>query len=308
MRKIISLLAILVVMGSCIGIGLLINLQKEVNTAMISAPPPAVVDLAIGKLIMRDLQDMKMSKVIRVIPNIKYGEDERQALDVYMPPNANGAPVIFFVHGGGWSEGHRETYGSIGHFYAQKGYVVVLVDHRLSPKVAHPAHVEDVALALKWTKENIQEYGGFPFGVSLFGHSSGAHLVSLLATNQKYLTKVGMSKLEIRKVVAVSGIYNLGTNLDIAGFGKVFSKSSERYEASPINFVTPYTPKFLVIHAENDIITLAYQARKFDAALKGKGASSHLHKASKKDHTTVLLSCVSSGETSDIVLDFLKSR
>jgi acetyl esterase/lipase len=244
---------------------------------------------------------------IRSVPNIKYGDDPRQMLDIYMPYNADNCPVLFFVHGGGWSFGSRKEHGDIGCFYAKKGFVVVVVDHRLSPEVSHPKHVQDVAKALAWTEKNITNYGGSFHGVYLLGYSSGAHLVTLLATNEKYLAKEGLRKTQIQGVIAVSGIYRLGSNISLAGFSSAFPYASNRLDASPINFIKKdeERPGFLIIYAQNDIITLSSQAQDFYGALRKADIHADILCAKGHDHFSVLKDCVNPKGISNAIIYFM---
>lgn len=78
---------------------------------------------------------------------VPYGPDPRQRLDVYVP-NARGArprPVVVFFYGGGWASGSRGGYGFAGRGYAAQGFVAVVPDYRLAPRVRFPAFVEDGA-------------------------------------------------------------------------------------------------------------------------------------------------------------------
>lgn len=122
---------------------------------------------------------------------IHYGPDERQIVDVYQPDvcRAQACPVTLWVHGGGWRHGDMtgEAATNLQNIWAEQGIVMVGVNYRLSPQYMHPAHVQDVAAAINWVYKNIQRYGGDPRRISLLGHSAGAHLVALVATNPTYL-------------------------------------------------------------------------------------------------------------------------
>ncbi len=291
MSKFLNVLAVVALALSCFGIGYLISTPNDTKVVL----PSAI-----------QMPQMEAPGAVRVYSNIQYGADKRQSLDIYLPSGSGNFPVLFFVHGGAWSSGEKETYGSVGYFYAKKGYVTLVVDHRLSPQVIHPAHIEDVAKAFAWTKHTIANYGGDPNKVYLCGHSSGAHLVSLLVTNQKYLTKEGIDRSGIRGVVAISGIYSLGRNINFAGYGYIFPTNEAKKDASPINFIDRGTPPFLLLYADSDITTLGSQATNFNKALQGHGVHSILHCVKGCDHVTVLLDCVTPDHSSKSVLDFMK--
>nr|MBA2636542.1 alpha/beta hydrolase [Sphingomonas sp.] len=94
--------------------------------------------------------------------SLPYGPDARQALDVWTPRRTDQRPlpVVIFFYGGGWSEGSAADYGFAGAAYAANGFIAVVPDYRLVPSVRFPAFVEDGALAVKWVRDNIGDYGG----------------------------------------------------------------------------------------------------------------------------------------------------
>lgn len=157
--------------------------------------------------------------------DIAYGKDsDRQVLDVIHPKGQKGRPVVFFVHGGGWILGDKSLFGlyrNFGRFLAEQGYVAVLINYRLSPKVRHPAHIKDVACAYAWTRRHIQEYGGDPDRIYLCGHSAGGHLVALLTTCDSFLKdeKLKLDEKDcqaIRGVIALSGVYLIPSDDEFA--------------------------------------------------------------------------------------------
>ena len=103
---------------------------------------------------------------------IAYGELPRQTLDIYraVEPRES-APVLVFVHGGGWEDGDKKLYKFIGESFAREGYDVVVPNYRLHPESVYPDPVTDTALAAAWTVE------AFGRPVVLMGHSAGGYNV-----------------------------------------------------------------------------------------------------------------------------------
>ncbi|HZU38899.1 MAG TPA: alpha/beta hydrolase, partial [Gemmataceae bacterium] len=102
-------------------------------------------------------------------------DEYRRRLDLYLPAGQHDFPVVVLVHGGCWLLGDNRCcglYSSVGQFLASAGIGAVLPNYRLSPGVKHPAHIQDVAKAVAWTKQHIAEYGGRPAPLFLVGHSA----------------------------------------------------------------------------------------------------------------------------------------
>ena len=128
--------------------------------------------------------------------DVPYGSDPKQRLDVYHPDQClqQRCPVVVWVHGGGWRHGDKQHRGAkdLADTWTAAGAVVVNLNYRLTPEVMHPAHVQDVAAGIAWIHRNIGRYGGDPQRTFLLGHSAGAHLVALVATDPQYLAAHGL--------------------------------------------------------------------------------------------------------------------
>jgi len=161
------------------------------------------------------------------IQDIAYGDGSKPEctknhLDLFLPKGQKDFPVVLLVHGGFWMMGDNRCYGlypSIGEFLARNGIGVVLPNYRLSPGVKHPEHIKDVARAFAWTHTHIAEQGGSPEKIFVAGHSAGAHLVSLLATDESWLKAEGRCSTDIRGVICTSGVYHIPEDTQDYTFG-----------------------------------------------------------------------------------------
>lgn len=123
----------------------------------------------------------------RVLRDVAYGQHEKQKIDVYLPPDAAQAPVVFMVHGGAWITGDKANKGVVGNkaaYWMPKGYAVVSVNYRMVPDGIDPyMQAMDVAAALAYVQQHAAEWGMDAQRIVTMGHSAGAHLVGLLAVN-----------------------------------------------------------------------------------------------------------------------------
>ena len=117
-------------------------------------------------------------------------------LDVYCPKGQAKCPVLFFVHGGAWTISSKDDvlgiygYGTIAKCLAERGFVVVAPNYRLSPQVRHPEHIKDVARAFAWTCDHIADYNGDPHQIVVAGHLGGRPS-RLFADDRSRLSKIG---------------------------------------------------------------------------------------------------------------------
>ena len=129
-------------------------------------------------------------------------------LDIYAPKSVRNAPVVIMVHGGGWQIGdksNRQVWENKVPFFTGAGYVFVNINYRLSPAVRHPEHIRDVAEAVAWVYDNIGKYGGSKDKIFVMGHSAGAHLAALVATDDRRLKEFGKDLSIIKGAILLDG-------------------------------------------------------------------------------------------------------
>jgi para-nitrobenzyl esterase len=126
-----------------------------------------------------------------------YTSEDCLVLNVWSPGLADGRkrPVMFWIHGGGYTSGSSQELPSYdGENLARSGDVVVVsINHRLNvlgfldlsaygEAYATSANnsIVDMKLALEWVKENVENFGGDPDNVTIFGQSGGGAKVNTL--------------------------------------------------------------------------------------------------------------------------------
>lgn len=126
--------------------------------------------------------------------DVAYGGQAAQTLDVYRPAGANGATLLFMVHGGGWRRGDKSAQGVINNkvlHWVGRGWVVVSVNYRVQPAADPLVQADDIARALAFAQAHASAWGANPARFILMGHSAGAHLVSLLTADPSLASRHG---------------------------------------------------------------------------------------------------------------------
>ena len=207
----------------------------------------------------RPSQEAVLADNTVVTSNVPYGDDKLQRLDVYAPGDAKLAPAVIFVHGGEWTRGDKGAVSFKPKLFNQNGILFVSINYRLTPAATHPAHVNDVAAAIRWVHDNVGRFGGDPRKIVLMGHSAGCHLVTLVALDSRHLAKVNLRPADLRGVVAWSGgSYDLVQKVEQGGayahyIKKAFGDSPEVWaDASPVSHVNGVkaAPSFLFVSIE----------------------------------------------------------
>ena len=182
---------------------------------------------------------------------VPFAPDVGLSMDVYRPTSLAGkpAPIVVFFYGGSWKRGSRDQYRFVGQRLAENGVLTVVADYRTYPQARFPAFMEDAARAVRSVHENAAGWGGDPQKLFIAGHSAGAQIAALLATDTRYLGRQGMKPRALAGVIGLSGPYDFKVTGDLV---PVFGASSQWPLAQAVNFVDGDEPPFLLIHGKSD--------------------------------------------------------
>jgi acetyl esterase/lipase len=230
---------------------------------------------------------LRSGRLVERIKDISYGPaGKRNLLDVYRPRSgAQRCPVLLQIHGGAWVMGSKNAQGlPLMYHMAERGWVCIAPNYRLSPRDAFPAHLIDVKRALAWIREHGAEYGADPDFVAVAGDSAGAHLSALAAlTANDPAYQPGFEHVDTSVVAAIPlyGMYDFLDQQDLRGGAKETGFLAKRVmqssptsaraqweKASPLNRVQPGAPPFFVLHGTHDSLLLFEDTRAFVAALR----------------------------------------
>jgi acetyl esterase/lipase len=219
-------------------------------------------------------------------------------LDLYRLKDAPAdAPLLVFIHGGGWKSGDRTDYKMYLIAFAKKGYVTATVSYRLLRVAPYPACVEDISDAVQWFYANSEKYGYDPDRIALIGGSAGAHL-SMLAgygwQNVNYLSdsiiKSGTHK--IKAIVDIYGPADLTTAYAqtqplVTGFiAHSYEERPDLYsEASPVSYLDKDDPPTLILHGTSDELVPISQSDTLKARLDRLGVPCVYYKFPLWPHT-----------------------
>src|SRR4249919_665789 len=211
-----------------------------------------------------------------------YGADPKQRLDLVKPAGVARAPVLLFVHGGGWSIGDKAHAAPDKARWANsKGWAFASANYRLVPQATVEQQAADVASAIAWLRANAAKEGLDPNRIVLMGHSAGAHLVALVGTDPRYLQTAGVPMAAVKGVVLLDGAgYDVPTqasaemNLVKPMYEAAFSNDPKRQAAlSPTRHsAAPNVSRWLILPIERRQDSKA-QSRGLGDALNRAGAS-----------------------------------
>lgn len=242
--------------------------------------------------------------------------DGLEGLDAVEGPTHGGRPAVVHLHGGGWRTGKRSSLGPVVDGFrlgpieqlALAGFVVASVDYRLTDAATFPAQLLDANAAVRWLRSHAAEYGVDPGRIYAWGDSAGGHLACLLGLT------AGVEKFREPGSGGVAGNGRVGavvawyppTDLERMGeqarpdavaraddpgsresllIGAQPADAPDKARAaSPITYVHPGAPPFLLIHGTADRFVPAAQSAGLADALARAGTAVELLLLADADH------------------------
>ena len=226
--------------------------------------------LSVGVSLAEDKTDIEYDR----------GGGESLRLDAHVPEGHGPFPIIVVVHGGGWGTGDKQQGMApiLDPLSKAAEFTWFSINYRLAPTNHWPACFEDVQTAIRWAKAHAAEYKGDPHRVALVGYSAGGQLVCLAAVLAKEDTQVqaviGFSP-PTDMVADTARRGGLSKSLQALLARETVDEATQKIlrEMSPINYVKPGLPPFLLVQGDADKTVPYEQSLAFQAKLKGKRCS-----------------------------------
>lgn len=216
------------------------------------------------------------------VPYKKSGTREVR-MDIYLPEEgrSDAAPVLYYVHGGGWAAGSKDKGGlplmrPVFEIVAEQGFVCVSIDYRLSKNngVLMRDCVTDAMDGLRFLKKNADRYGIDPDKIVVWGDSAGGQIAQMLtlADPKKFPGVPSLADSDVRPLAGISWYGPTDfTDLElfktddsdkkadrfgkrITGDSGGYSANREAYEEmSPYYWLRKDSPPLLLLQGDGDI-------------------------------------------------------
>jgi triacylglycerol lipase len=271
------------------------NLGAELSPAMIQGTQQFFAERFLG-----------IDSLTSITRDQSYGPHERHRLDLFTTDLRRDAPVLVFVHGGGFVMGDKRTqglpfYDNVGDFAVRSGFVGVTMTYRLAPAYPWPAGSEDVAAAVAWLRTHVAAYGGDPKRIFLIGQSAGAVHVAGYVAHSRFHAEVGPS---IAGAMMISGVYDI-TQADANQFQRAYyGEERDKWAAcSTLEGLARSELPLLFTVSEYDGADFQRQAALLPTAfVQARGRFPRLHWLAGHNHLSPVLAI---GSTADALGPFI---
>ena len=237
----------------------------------------------------------KLPDTVKLEADIPYAgtDNPRQRLNLLLPKTPKDdkpLPVIVYIHGGAWLGGDRSGgHGRLAGYVADGEYAAVSVGYRLTSEKIWPAQIHDCKAAIRWIRANARKYNLDPDRIGVVGESAGGHLVAMLGASggvkdlegdlgpHKGVSSRVQCVVDLFGPAEILAMQGAGSKMDHDGpnspegklvGGRVKEKKEVAIAASPVTYVAPDNPPFLIIHGNKDPLVPYNQSERLYAALK----------------------------------------
>jgi len=205
-------------------------------------------------------------------------------------------PVVVNTRSAGWFYADRQSTGlgavawldsdNLNQALVDQGFAVASLDIRQVPLHPWPAPIEDAKCAVRFLRAHAAELGIDPNQIGAYGTSAGANLASLLGTAGlqagfdvgEYLDQSS----HVQAVVDMYGPTELNQMNDSSTFGRAVvqfalgSSATVRDSASAVNYVSPGSASFLILHGADDMLVRPHHSEDLAQRLQAVGVSATL--------------------------------
>ena len=208
---------------------------------------------------------------VTLVSTAHYGRDPHQIVELYRPAHARAdAPLVIFIHGGGWNGGRPQDYRFVARTLGNLGYPVALIGYRLVPQGRFPVMLKDSAAGVRLAIARARAAGLPSSRIVLTGHSAGGYNAMMLGLDRRWLTHEGVTDSAVAGVIGLAGPYDFypfDTEVTVAAFGQ----APDPAPTQPINFARAAAPPLLLITGGDDQRVAPRNARSLTAAVRAKG-------------------------------------
>jgi acetyl esterase/lipase len=249
------------------------------GTAGLAATVPALGSLA-------KESEAAAQRSIEVERDIVFGQggSTELKLDIYRPPaGTEKRMATIHLHGGGFRAGSKESLNERVRPYAERGYVAITSQYRLTGEARWPAQIHDVKAAIRWVRAHADDLGVMSDRIAIAGYSAGGQLALFAAgtgDRPEFEGEGGTPEVST-KVIACFAYYpgtqvRLGRGANANPLLADGSDEAAHVAASPTTYVADFAPTVL-FHGTEDTTIPPDSSERFYRMLQDEAVPSELH-------------------------------
>jgi arylformamidase len=201
--------------------------------------------------------------------DVPYGPTDDEKVDIF-PAAQKGAPFVVYFHGGAWTRWHKDNNSFQAPHFVAAGATFVPVNFALVPQVSLEELVRQCKASVAWAYRHAAEFGADPGRLYVAGHSSGAHVVGLLAVTD-WEKEYGLPKDIIKGAYAASGMYDLAPVILCSRNEYLHLDEAATGRLSAMRHITARIPPMVVAYGEGEQKEFRRQSKDWAKELRRLG-------------------------------------
>ncbi|RBO86340.1 alpha/beta hydrolase [Marinomonas aquiplantarum] len=299
-------------------LALSIGLNAWAAAPIIPAEPASYDDFPYSRVVidgMESLDAKRLRRSLNTVFNVTYAHKSGRDLKLHIirpvlrealgeKASTTTFPIIVYVQGSAWFKQDLGLSMAQLSRFAERGYVVAMVEYRPSPVAPFPAQVEDTKSAIHFITEHAEEYYGDANNIIVWGDSSGGHTAAMVGAtlDTRDFDDVSKSAIKLKAVIDYYGPTALDQMNEepstydhiqanspegmLLGGVNVLNNRDKAKLASPMHYISANEdmPPFLILHGDKDRLVPFGQSVKLFARLQQDGHQARLIRLHGADH------------------------
>jgi arylformamidase len=217
--------------------------------------------------------------------DVSFGDTPAQSLDVF-PADVENAPIVVFLHGGGWrgsSKGNRSFPADV---FCPAGVTWISMEYPLAPAATLDDMVSSLRQGLAWVAHNAKSFGGDASRIHLCGNSAGGHLsAELIATDW---TRFGLPADLVKGGTFISGVFDMIPIMHSGANEWLKLDLDTAVRHSPIYDVRGGACPIVCAVGGDELPEFQQQSRNFAAVWRARGNAAEYLPCAGEDHFSII--------------------
>lgn len=213
---------------------------------------------------------------------LRYGDDERNQLDIFWPNEDRAAPLSLFIHGGYWQHLSRSDFSHLAQGLLGHGIAVAMPSYTLAPK----ATVSQIIMEMRRACLLINQTYKRP--ITVFGHSAGGHLAACMMATDWAGIHSSLPEDLVQSGMGISGIYDLIPLLQTPVNDALKLSREDAHENSPLHWLPPALQRFETWVGETESNEYHRQSRSLATSWTMAGTPTPYLSVEGENHFTIV--------------------
>ncbi|WP_417318432.1 alpha/beta hydrolase [Emcibacter sp.] len=231
--------------------------------------------------------DARDKWVANLLPDVKYGPEERSVMDIFIPDGEGPFPVHVFIHGGYWQQLSKQESSFAASNFLDQGIIYVALDYTLAPEATLPEIIDQTRRGIISLLKTAHKFKGDASNISLSGSSAGGHLVmEMLSTDW---VSWGFENCPLKAALCMSGVFDVRPLVHTYINDPLGLDEETAENCSPLFHLPDQCCPLIVTWGENETSEFKRQSKEFFQSWKERGLAGDCFETPEVNHFDIVM-------------------